>query len=506
MKILLIIFLFFCDPVIKESTAFWSIGIENQFSYEIHDRSVLIKEELNEIFIATSRPQTIQKDANTKAALSALSFLTTNLRSCLQFHDEMIAASISRASNENYYLNRILTYSGTCNKSLDILTNSTNQLNQLTAITGSKVVNNLFKSLDLIQLYLYNATAASKSITQSISSIRNSSSLLTPSLLNEFIDLDTVNQMRRFLIVTVNSYKDILINVNDAARLTFAYGSIYDIIQPSRYNGEKSANTSLLNFINTYNSNQVALLKNIDSYQANIQNGFTSYIQSVLKSYNEDIVRPKFEKDQLPIIYDYLKIISSFLFNKQEMNVTLEARRNGIVETFTKYMSNEPLLEFTEYIDVIMNLLQTSYLRYYGTEIDMLVSEAQSEMSWFANGYTFCLDERTANTKVVLPAVSSWLGNVKDSINTVLRELKNCLSSVMSIDARKNTSKCIQIQVNNMFNSFNYLSNLITSNFNPNSARNVMLFNDCMNKTSLSFTGSFNKTAQTLSNVIVPAN
>ena len=429
----------------QESTAFWSIGTENQFSYEIHDRSVLIKEALNEIFIATSRPQTIQKDTKTKAALSALTFLTTNLKSCVQFHDEMIAASISRVSNENYYLNRILTYSGTCNKSLYILTNSTNQLNLLTPITGSKIVNNLYKGLEAIQSYLNNATAASQSITLSISRIRNSSSLLTPSLLNDFIDVFTTGQMRYFLFFTENSYKGILMNINDAARLTFAYGSIYDIIQPSRYNGEKSANTSLLNFINIYNSNQAGLLKNIDSYQANIQSGFTSYIQSVLKIYNEDIVRPKFEKEQLPIIYDYLNIISTFLFNKQEMNITLEARRNGIVETFTKYMSNEPLLEFTEYIDVIMNLLQTSYLRNYWTEIDMLVSEAQREMSWFANGYTFCLDERTANTKVVLPAVSSWLGNVRDSINTVLRELKNCLSSVMSIDARKNTSKCIQM-------------------------------------------------------------
>lgn len=400
---------------------------------------------LNEISIATSRPQTIQKDAKTKAALSALTFLSTNLKPCVQLNDDLMAASISRTSNENYYLNRISTSLGNCNKSLDILTNSTNQLMQLIPITGTRIVKNLYSSLDLIQYKLYNASAASQSITQSISRLRNSSALLTPNLLNDFINLDTVNQMRNFLISTVNSYNDILININDAARLTFAYGSIYDIIQPSRYNGEKSANTSLLNYINIYNSNQANMLKNIDAYQANIQSGFTSYIQSVLKSYDEDIVRPKFEKYQLPIIYDYLNIISTFVFNKQEMNKTLEDRRNGIVGIFTKYMSNEPLLEFTEYIDVIMNLLQNSYLRYYGTEIDTLVSEAQNEISWFSNGYTFCLDERTANTKVVLPAVTSWLGNVRDSINTVLRELKNCITTIMSIDARKNTSKCIQI-------------------------------------------------------------
>lgn len=400
---------------------------------------------LNEISIATSRPQTIQKDAKTKAALSALTFLSTNLKPCVQLNDDLMAASISRTSNENYYLSRISTSIGTCNKSLDILTNSTNQLMQLIPITGTRIVKNLYSSLDLIQYKLYNASAASQSITQSISRLRNSSALLTPNLLNDFIDLDTVNQMRNYLISTVNSYNDILININDAARLTFAYGSIYDIIQPSRYNGEKSANTSLLNYINIYNSNQANMLKNIDAHQANIQSGFTSYIQSVFKSYDEDIVRPKFEKVQLPIIYDYLKIISTFVFNKQEMNKTLEDRRNGIVGIFTKYMSNEPLLEFTEYIDVIMNLLQNSYLRYYGTEIDTLVSEAQNEISWFSNGYTFCLDERTANTKVVLPAVTSWLGNVRDSINTVLRELKNCITTIMSIDGRKNTSKCIQI-------------------------------------------------------------
>jgi len=405
----------------------------------------LIKEVLNEIFIATSRPQTIQKDVNTKAALSALAFLQTNLKSCVQLHDEMMVAAISRTSNENYYLTRITTYSASCNKSLAILTNSTNQLTNLKNITGPKIVNNLYRSLDVIQQELYNASAASQSITQSISSIRNSSSLLTPSLLNDFIDLNAVNQMRNFLIHTVNAYEDILMNINDGSRLTFAYGSIYDIIQPSRYNGDKSANNSLLNFINTFNSNQASLLRNIDSYEANIQSGFTSFIQSVLKSYNDDIVRPKFDKEQLPIIYDYLKVISTFLFNKQEMNATLEFRRNGIMGIFNKYMSNEPLLEFTEYIDVIMNLLQNAYLRYYGTEIDMLVSEAQSEMSWFSNGYTFCLDERTANTRVALPAVSSWLGNVRDSINTILRELKSCLTSVMSIAARKNTSKCIQI-------------------------------------------------------------
>lgn len=357
----------------------------------------------------------------------------------------MMVAAISRASNENYYLTRITTYSASCNKSLAILTNSTNQLTNLRNITGPKIVNNLYESLNVIQQELYNATAASQLITQSISSIRNSSSLLTPSLLNDFIDLKTVNQMRSFLIHTVNAYEYILMNINDGSRLTFAYGSIYDIIQPSRYNGDKLANNSLLNFINTFNSNQASLLKNIDSYEANVQSGFTSFIESVLKSYNEDIVRPKFEKEQLPIIYDYLKVISTFLFNKQEMNITLEGRRNGIVGIFNKYMSNEPLLEFTEYIDVIMNLLQNAYLRYYGTEIDMLVSDAQSEMSWFSNGYTFCLDERTANTRVVLPAISSWLGNVRDSINTVLRELKSCLTSVMSIAARKNTSKCIQI-------------------------------------------------------------
>ncbi|XP_070509272.1 uncharacterized protein [Chironomus tepperi] len=505
MKIFLITLLFFCDPVIKESTAFWSIGTENQFSYEIHDRSVMIKEVLNEIFIATNRPQTIQKDANTKAALSALAYLTTNLKQCVQMHDELMVASISRSSNENYYLNRISTYIGTCNKSLDILTNSTNQLNQLSAVTGLKIVQNLYKSLDLIQLKLNNASAASQSITQSISRLRNSSSLWTPSLLNDFIDLDTVNQMRNFLIITVNSYNDILMNINDAARLTFAYGSIYDIIQPSRYNGEKAANSSLLSFINTHNTYQNSILRNVDSNQVTIQNGFTSFIQSVLKSYNEDIVRPKFEKYQLPIIYDYLKIISAFVFNKQEMNMTLENRRNGIVDIFNKYVSNEPLLEFTEYIDVIMNLLQNPYLRYYGSDIDMLVSEAQNEITWFSSEYTFCLDERTASTKIVLPAVSSWLNDVKNAINSVLTELKNCLSSAMSIDARKSTSKCIQIQVNNMKNSFGYLNNLVANSLILSSARNIQLFNDCMNITDLSFTGSFNKTAKALLPVIVPS-
>lgn len=53
-----------------------------------------------------------------------------------------------------------------------------------------------------------------------------------------------------------------------------------------------------------------------------------------------------------------------------------------------------------------------------------------------------------------------------------------------------------------MYNSFDYLTNLIARNFISSSVRNDMLFNDCMNKTSLSFNGYFNNTAVSLANMI----
>lgn len=406
-----------------------------------------IKEVLNAIFAATVRPQTIQRDNNGKLAISALNFIQSNLRNCLAFYDELGTISIVRYNTENYWMSRIKSNHANCNRSIAIITNSTSQLINLTNITGASIPQKLYAGFNEIQNLLNNATEVSQSITESISRIRNSTSFLTPDVLNEFIDLETVNQMRNFLNRTVKIYNEILQTVNDAARLTFAYGSIYDMLYTASYNGEKAKNNSLLNFMNNFKSHQTNFLRNIDSYNAALYKSFNSFIQNVQNLYADDIVRPVFENDQLPIIYEYMKIISYYVYNQQQMNTTFENHRDAIVGIYSEYISNEPTLRFTDYIEVIMNLLRNSYLRNYGTRIDTLVSEAQREISTFTNGYTFCLDERTANFKIFMPGVSSWFANIRDVINSVIRELSNCLSSVRTIEARKYTQKCLQIVI-----------------------------------------------------------
>lgn len=394
---------------------------------------------------ATTRSSVIQNDPTTKSAVIALNSIADQLRSTpITFFSELGNAAASRTNNENWHITRLRTYHAAYVKQLEILSNYTGPLKGLEGITNPSIMQTMRDSLDGIIKYSYVVLSQAEDISLRVSQIRaNSSLLLTPQLINDFIEDHLMEETQSILIQLRNSYLLFLSSVRDTARLTGAYGSMYDILDRSFIKDYEKRNTSLYNFVNSYNRVRNTLLTSVVSYRQAAQSGFTNFIQRVQSTYDDSIVRPRFEREQLPLILAFVEVVTSKVYNQTFFETSFDGMRDSIVYLYSNE-TNDVFIQDSQYRDVILNLLRQSFVRHYASCLNNLVSESQVGRNILTGKYAFCLDERTSSITVVIPSTSSWLSVIRDNVNFILDQLNACLNGQISVAGRTAASECIQ--------------------------------------------------------------
>lgn len=285
-----------------------------------------------------------------------------------------------------------------------------------------------------------NVLNSTESIARDISIIRaNSSLLLTPDLINEFIDSDAAAQLTTSLIAVRNSLAVLLAAIRDVGRLVVAHGSVHELLSRSVLKDTMA----LSNFVNNYNRVRNNLLSSVASYKQTAQTGFNNFISRVRSTYNDTIVRSKFEQAQLPLIQSFADVINTKVYNQTFFQTSFDTMRDSIVGTFTK-LSNSSGSRKCEHRDTILDLQRTSFVRRYSNCLNELVSEALESSNTIASNYAFCLNERTSGIVVVIPSTSSWMSVIRDNINFILQQLNACLTGQNTVIGRLTISDCIQ--------------------------------------------------------------
>ncbi|KAG5683132.1 hypothetical protein PVAND_012432 [Polypedilum vanderplanki] len=476
----IVIFIFFITAI-NITSAFWSLETDLQLGYEIYDRSYEINAAIQAILAAAARNNIIQTDSNTRAGVAALTAIQTQLKSApSNFFNELASAAASRSRTEEWHISRLRSYHASYINSLEILTNSTGALSKLDDVTNPLIMSTLRKSLTRIQEHSRNVLIHAETVTVKIGQVRaNASLLLTPKLLDEFIG-NNATELTTSLIQLRNSYLLLLLSVRDSARLTAAYGSMYDIMDKSTTKDKIARNASLFNFVNSYNRVRNTLLSSVVSYRQSAQTGFSNFIQKVQANYDDTIVRSRFDREQLPLILTFADVVTKRVYNQTFFEISFDGMKNAIVEAY-ETDTNDVFTKDSQYRDVILNLLRESYTRNYSSCLNDLVSEAQEGLNAITGKYSFCLDERTSSITVVIPSTSSWLSVIRDNVNFILQQLNNCLNSGSSVAGRTATSDCIQSNANNLQFYAMYLPLTVETNLRPIVQSPPIIFRNCIN-------------------------
>lgn len=398
------------------------------------------------IVTASSRNYVIQTDTVTQSALVALSAIANQLRSAPSaFYNELAYAAASRTNSEAWHIQRLRRNHQAYILQLENLSNSTGPLWLLEEIANPLIIQAIQSSLKRIHSSSNKILVAIEGVTLNVAIARaNSSLLLTPKLLNEFIESDDTGKLLQSSLVQVrNSYLTLLLAIRDAARLTNAHGSMYELLERSQKRDSQTRNSSLFNFVNSYNRVRNALLTSIISYRQTAHTGFTNFIQRVQTSYDDSIVRPRFEREQLPLILAFTDIVTAKVYNQSFFESSFDGMQDAILEAYTNE-TNEVFKEDSQYRGRVLSLLRTSFVHNYSACLNELISEVQVELSSLTTKYKNCLDERTSSITVAVPSTSSWLSSISGTINFVLQQLNACLTGQNTVAGRTATSDCIQ--------------------------------------------------------------
>lgn len=165
--------------------------------------------------------------------------------------------------------------------------------------------------------------------------------------------------------------------------MTAAHGFIYDTLERSQ-----TRNNSLYNFVNSYNRVRSTLSTATISCRQTAQTGFTNFIQRVQANYDDTIVRPRFEREQLPLILAFADVVIGKVCNQSFFESSFDHMRDDILETYSNE-TNDVFQEDTQYCRKILNLLRTSFVRNYSICLNELVSEIQVELTFLTSSYSF---------------------------------------------------------------------------------------------------------------------
>lgn len=416
-----------------------------QLGYEIYDRSYEINAVIQAIVTAASRSAVIQDDDKTRIAVGGLQALATQLSgSPVSFFSEIAAAAASQTNNELWHVSRIRNFYANHDTALKVLLNVTGPLNDLSVVTNPFVVSAIRSSLAQVQNESSKVLSNAEEITGTITQIRaNSSHLVTPGSVDSFIG-DALNERFSSSLVSIrNSFTVLLLAVRDAGRLIVAHGSVHELLSRSYAQDSTTRNTALDNLVNNYNRVRNNLLLSVAGYRQTAEAGISNFISRVHSTYQDTIVRPKFDQVQLPLIQSFANIITSKVYNKTLFQASFDDMRDLIVNSFSE-ATNSTFVQGSQHRDEILNLQKTAFVRRYSHCLNELVTEAQETSNSITNKYAFCLNERTSGIVVAIPSTDTWLSVIRENINYILQQLNACLNGLSTVDARTATSECIQ--------------------------------------------------------------
>lgn len=416
-----------------------------QLGYEVYDKSYEINAVTLAISTAASRSNVIQSDDKTKNAIGGLNQIASLLRiSPVVFFNELSLAASSRSNNEAWHIARIRNAFVNLDATLNVLLNSTGPLISLSDVTNPNVTEAIRASLAKVQLESSYVLMYAENITRDITAIRaNSSMLLTPELIGNFIDSETTKQITSSLGSIRDHLAIILMAIRDVGRLAGAHGSVHELLSRSFSRDKTSRDSAHNNFVNNYNRVRNNLLSSVASYSQAAETGISNFITRVLLNFDDTIVRPKFEQVQLPLIKAFSDTIVAKVYNLTFFQASFDEMRDEIVVSFTN-STGSIISQGSELRDVILDLQRTLFTRRYSSCLNELVSEAQQSSSTVTGQYAFCLNERTSGIVVVIPSTSTWLSVIRDNINFILQQLNACLSGQTSVAGRIAISDCIQ--------------------------------------------------------------
>lgn len=440
----------------QQSSAFWSLDTDLQLGYEVYDKSYEINAVLQAIATAASRQYVIANDDDTKMALSGIQVIASQMRNApTAFFNDLLVAASSRSNNEAWHIARVRSSHANYDVALNVLLNATGPLSSLNGVVNPFVLSAIRSSLHRVKFESQVILCAAENITQDINKIRvNSSLLMTPELINDFIDRDAATKMTMALTTTRNNFAILLSAVRDVGRLVAARGSIHELLTRSFTKDTVSRNSALNNFVNNYNRVRNNLLSSVASYRQAAESGVSNFITRVQAMYDDTIVRPNFDKKQLPLVRAFGNVIVSKVYNQTFFQTSFDDMRDAILYSFSS-ATNSSLTRGSDLRDVILDLQRNSFVRRYSNCLNELVAEAQANSNTITSKYAFCLNERTSGIVVTIPSTSTWLSVIKDNINSVLQQLNSCLSGQTSVAGRTATSDCIQ-QVSGFSITFPY--------------------------------------------------
>lgn len=362
----------------------------------------------------------------------------------MTFFNELAYASASRSNNEAWHISRIRSYHANYVTALNNLLNSTGPLSSLSDVANPSVVSTLRVSLTRVRLDSIKLLQAAEALTKDVSSIRaNSSLLMTPELIDDFINANTSELITTSLTGIRNSFAVFLSAVRDVERLIAAHGSVHELLSRSFSRDASTRNTALNNFVNNYNRVRNNLLTSVATYRQTAATGISNFVTRVQSTYDDTIVRPKFDQIQLPLIRAFNDVITSKVFNSSFFQQSFDDMKDAIVDTYTN--STESFVhEGSEFRETILDLQRTKFVRRYSHCLNQLVTEAQTSSNSITSKYAFCLNERTSGIVVVIPSASTWLSVIRDNINFILQQLNACLTGQTTVAGRTTISDCIQ--------------------------------------------------------------
>jgi hypothetical protein len=421
------------------------LSTDLQLGYEISDKSSEINSVIQAITTATSRSNVVQSDDKTRIALNSLTAIGNQLRnSPVNFFNELSAAASSRANNEAWHITRIRSNYAALQTALNVLLNVTGPLSNLNDVTNPFIVAIMRSSLARVQSESSLVLSSSEQISRDVSRVRaNSSLLLTPEIISDFLDPEASKQVTSSLMTIRNSFAVLLSAVRDSGRLIVAHGSIHQILSQSFTRDATSRNTALSNFVNNYNRVRNNLLSSVTSYRQTAETGIYNFVARVRSTYDDTIVRPRFDQLQLPLIDAFANVISSKVYNQTFFQSSFDTMRDSILSTFST-ATNLTLSEGSDKLEVVLDLQRSKFVRKYSSCLNELVSEAQDDSNSVTSKYAFCLNERTSGIVVVIPSTSTWMSVIRDNINFILQQLNACFNGLTTVAGRTATSDCIQ--------------------------------------------------------------
>lgn len=240
-----------------------------QLGYEVYDKSYEINAILQAIATAASRQYVIASDDDTKMALSGIQGIASQIRGApISFFNELLLAAASRTNNEAWHIARLRNSHANYDEALDVLLNATGPSSSLNGVANSFVISAIRSSLHSVKVESRIILSAAENITQNVNDVRvNSSLLLTPELINDFIDIYATSNLRSSLTATRNNFAILLSAVRDVGRLVAAHGSVHELLTRSFTKDTASRDSALNNFVNNYNRVRNNLLSSVASYR-----------------------------------------------------------------------------------------------------------------------------------------------------------------------------------------------------------------------------------------------